>query len=107
MELVGETRLLSIGLPMGLGLQLGVGGRFFLKRPRLTLGADNVFQAFAQAHKDNGLIMDFAIGPNQGTGVPAPEGSDGLSWDLVAFNVSVPTGGSFDGVLPGWGTGTL
>ncbi|KAJ9499406.1 hypothetical protein H2202_004989 [Exophiala xenobiotica] len=67
----------------------------------------DVFQAFAQAHKDNGLIMDFAIGPNQGTGVPAPEGSGGLSWDLVAFNVSVPTGESFDGVLPGWGTGTL
>lgn len=27
MELVGETRLLSIGLPTGLELQLGVGGR--------------------------------------------------------------------------------
>lgn len=51
--------------------------------------------------------MDFAIGPNQGTGVPAPEGSDGLMWDLVAFNVSVPIGGSFNGVLPGWGTGKL
>ncbi|KAI1609048.1 hypothetical protein EDD36DRAFT_499381 [Exophiala viscosa] len=67
----------------------------------------DIFQTFAQAHKDNGLIMDFAIGPNQGTGVPAPEGSDGLMWDLVAFNVSVPVGGSFDGVLPGWGTGKL
>ncbi|KAK5033113.1 hypothetical protein LTR13_007078 [Exophiala sideris] len=67
----------------------------------------DVFQTFAQAHKDNGLIMDFAIGPNQGTGVPAPEGSDGLMWDLVAFNVSVPIGGSFDGILPGWGTGKL
>ncbi|KIW43060.1 uncharacterized protein PV06_04207 [Exophiala oligosperma] len=68
----------------------------------------SLVQAFAQAHKDNDLIMDFAIGPNQGTGVPAPEGSDGLAWDLVAFNVSTPApGGSFNGTLPGWGTGTL
>ena len=51
--------------------------------------------------------MDFAFGPNQGTGVPAEEGSDGLMWDIAAFNVSVPIGGSFYGTLPGWGTGTL
>lgn len=51
--------------------------------------------------------MDFAVGPNQGTGVPAPLGSEGLSWDLVTYNVSVPTGGSFNGTLPGWGTGQL
>lgn len=61
----------------------------------------------AQAHKDNNLIMDFAMGPNQGTGVPAPVNSDGLMWDLVAFNVSVPVGGSFNDTLPGWGTGKL
>jgi hypothetical protein len=66
-----------------------------------------VFKAFAQAHKDNGLLMDFAMGPNQGTGVPAPIDSEGLMWDISAFNVTVPTRGSFDGVLPGWGTGTL
>ena len=66
-----------------------------------------VFKAFAQAHKDEGLIMDFAMGPNQGTGVPAPIEADGLSWDLSAFNVSVPLGGTFEGVLPGWGTGSL
>lgn len=68
---------------------------------------DDVFQNFAQAHQNEGLIMDFAIGPNQGTGVPAIEGSDGLSWDLVAFNVSVPIGGTFSDTLPGWGTGRL
>lgn len=51
--------------------------------------------------------MDFALGPNQGTGVPAVEGSNGLSWDIVAFNVSVPIGGAFSGILPGWGTGKL
>ncbi|KAI9740347.1 MAG: hypothetical protein M1834_004926 [Cirrosporium novae-zelandiae] len=56
----------------------------------------------AQSHKDNGLIMDFALGPNQGQGVPAPQNSDGLVWELAAFNVSVPVGSSFNGTLPGW-----
>jgi hypothetical protein len=53
------------------------------------------------------MIMDFAFGPNQGQGVPAVEGSDGLMWDLASFNVSIPAGGSFHGVLPGWGTGPI
>jgi hypothetical protein len=73
----------------------------------MLIPADDVFKAFAQAHKDNGLIMDFAIGPNQGTGVPAPIDTEGLAWDLSAYNVTVSIGGTFDGVLPGWGTGTL
>lgn len=60
-----------------------------------------------QATKDNDLIIDFAVGPNQGTGVPASSTSDGLMWDLVIFNATVPLGGSFDDVLPGWGTGPL
>ncbi|KAL9109497.1 MAG: hypothetical protein Q9227_005832 [Pyrenula ochraceoflavens] len=67
----------------------------------------NVLKNFAQAIQDEGLVMDFAFGPNQGTGVPAEEGSDGLMWDIAAFNVSVPIGGSFNGRLPGWGTGSL
>lgn len=60
-----------------------------------------------QASKDNDLILDFAIGPNQGTGVPAVEDSDGLEWDIAAYNVSVPLGGSFNDTLPGWGLGPL
>ena len=51
--------------------------------------------------------MDFAMGPNQGAGVPAPIDSDGLMWDVVAYNVSVPIGGQFNGKLPGWGSGSL
>ncbi|KAK3636141.1 hypothetical protein LTR56_014304 [Elasticomyces elasticus] len=68
---------------------------------------NNVFQAFVKATEEAGSILDFAVGPNQGTGVPAIEDSDGLAWDIAAYNVSVALGGSFDGVLPGWGTGTL
>jgi hypothetical protein len=60
-----------------------------------------------QATKDSNLIIDFAMGPNQGTGVPASIDSDGLMWDLVIFNSTVPLGESFDAILPGWGTGTL
>ncbi|RYC81627.1 hypothetical protein BFJ63_vAg15487 [Fusarium oxysporum f. sp. narcissi] len=64
----------------------------------------------AQAHRDNGLIMDFAMGPNQGQGVPAEPGIDGLAWDLYPYNLSIPVGSSFDGVIPGidrWGLKAL
>ena len=58
-----------------------------------------------KAAKDNGMIMDFANGPNQGAGLPAKPDDDGLMWDLIPFNVSVPIGGEYDNILPGWGTG--
>lgn len=51
--------------------------------------------------------MDFALGPNQGSGVPAEADDPGVMWDLIPFNVSIPLGGSYDDVLPGWGTGEL
>ena len=56
-----------------------------------------------QATSDSGLLMDFAMGPNQGQGVPAVEGSEGLAWDIALYNASVPIGDSFNGTLPGWG----
>jgi hypothetical protein len=73
----------------------------------LTNHIDSLFKSMVQATMDNNLIMDFAMGPNQGTGVPANIDSDGLMWDLVIFNATVPIGSSFDAILPGWGTGTL
>lgn len=63
--------------------------------------------AALQATKDNNLRIDLALGPNQGAGVPAPLDADGLQWDLQPFNVTVPIGGHFNDVLPGWGTGSL
>ncbi|KAG2170683.1 hypothetical protein VTO58DRAFT_106896 [Aureobasidium pullulans] len=60
-----------------------------------------------KATKDNDLIIDLALGPNQGAGVPAPYNSDGIQWDLQPFNVTVPIGGKFNDLLPGWGTGPL
>jgi hypothetical protein len=40
--------------------------------------------------QEEGLVVDMALGPNQGAGVPAPYDSDGLLWDLNFFVVSVP-----------------
>lgn len=42
------------------------------------------------------------MGPNQGQGVPAPEASEGLMYDLYPYNISVPIGGSWNGTVPGW-----
>jgi hypothetical protein len=58
-----------------------------------------------KAAKENGMVMDFANGPNQGAGVPAKPDDEGLMWDLIPYNKSVAIGGTFDDVLPGWGAG--
>lgn len=52
-----------------------------------------LFVAALQAHKEAGLAMDFALGPNQGQGVPADPTDEGLQWDLVrGFGMNyVPT----------------
>ncbi|KAH6693886.1 hypothetical protein F5X68DRAFT_128816 [Plectosphaerella plurivora] len=55
-----------------------------------------------RAHKESGLFMDIAIGPNQGQGVPANPDDEGLQWDLIPYTAEVPANGSFDGLIPGW-----
>ncbi|KAF4838526.1 hypothetical protein CGCTS75_v000303 [Colletotrichum tropicale] len=60
-----------------------------------------------EAHKEFGLSMDFAIGPNQGQGVPADPSNEGLQWDLFAETQAVTADGKFNGTIPGWGTGQL
>lgn len=67
----------------------------------------NLTDAALRAAKKLGMVMDFALGPNQGAGVPAHPDDEGVMWELWPFNVSVPIGGSFNTVLPGWGTGEL
>lgn len=47
----------------------------------------DLFSAALTAHKRDGLAMDFALGPNQGQGVPAKEDDPGLQWDLVSIVV--------------------
>ncbi|KAF2090207.1 hypothetical protein K490DRAFT_36539 [Saccharata proteae CBS 121410] len=83
----------------------------------------DIFRTAIQAHKDNDLVMDFALGPNQGQGVPANADDDGLQWDLVStltYLIIPETNVTSDGyllilpfhstallVIPGWGTGEL
>ncbi|RAK79989.1 uncharacterized protein BO72DRAFT_525668 [Aspergillus fijiensis CBS 313.89] len=57
--------------------------------------------------KELGLVVDFAVGPNQGAGVPAPYHDEGLLWDLAANNATFSTTDGFEGTLPGWGIGQL
>lgn len=73
----------------------------------LTLDLEDLLGAALTATKENNLVIDLAMGPNQGAGVPAPYNDTGLLWDLAPFNVTVPIGGTYDDVLPGWGTGKL
>ena len=49
-----------------------------------TPAFNEVFKASLQAAKNAGLRMDFALGPNQGQGVPAKTTDYGLHWDLVS-----------------------
>lgn len=44
-----------------------------------------IFKTAAQASKDNGLVMDFAIGANQGQGAPSPPEAPGLAVELVSL----------------------
>lgn len=66
---------------------------------------EELFDTLIKAHGDHGLVMDFAMGPNQGQGVPAHQDDDGLTWDLRFRYVSVPINGIYNGTLPSWGTG--
>jgi hypothetical protein len=50
-----------------------------------TPAYNSLFKRALEAHKDAGLVMDFAIGPNQGQGVPAHPDDEGLQWDLVSL----------------------
>ncbi|RAH73281.1 uncharacterized protein BO66DRAFT_464466 [Aspergillus aculeatinus CBS 121060] len=72
-----------------------------------TEAFNEIFVAVLQAHKDHGLAMDFALGPSQGQGVPAHADDEGLQWDLAPFSTQIPSNGSFNGQVPGWGTGEL
>jgi hypothetical protein len=54
---------------------------------RLTPKKEALTAAALQATKEHGLIVDFALGPNQGSGVPAEYDDPGVMWDLWPFNV--------------------
>ncbi|GAD98073.1 RING zinc finger protein [Paecilomyces variotii No. 5] len=59
-----------------------------------------IFTTAAEAAKAHGLVMDFAIGPNQGQGVPAVPESPGLSLELLMGNGTISPGQTFAGPVP-------
>ena len=68
---------------------------------------EKLLDTIINVHIANDMVMDFAMGPNQGQGVPAEVADEGLVWDLTMSAASVPVGGSFNDVIPGWGSGEL
>lgn len=56
-----------------------------------------------ESAQDEGLLVDLAMGPNQGAGVPALCEDDGLLWDLAPFSASLSS--STSTTIPGWGGG--
>lgn len=84
---------------------------------------NELFKETLQAIKDqgNGFNIDFALGPNQGAGVPSEPGTEGLSYEIVGFthrmnskhmneqeshnlqapgNATVAAGATFSGPVP-------
>jgi hypothetical protein len=60
------------------------------------------FKAALEAHREGRLIMDFAMGPNQGQGVPAEPDDEGLQWDLVRrFFIYISTSKTRK-IIPNW-----
>ncbi|KAJ0119379.1 hypothetical protein J7T55_013618 [Diaporthe amygdali] len=66
-----------------------------------------LFTSALEAHKEAGMVMDFALGPNQGQGIPAHPDDEGLQWDLISNSQTIPRGGGFNGTIPGWSSGEL
>ncbi|KAL2835883.1 hypothetical protein BJX68DRAFT_273689 [Aspergillus pseudodeflectus] len=59
-----------------------------------------IFRVAMETAKEEGLLMDFAVAANQGQGVPAAPGTEGLAMHLTYSNVTVAPGQTFSGSLP-------
>lgn len=53
-----------------------------------TPAFNKIFKKALEAHEEYGLVMDFALGPNQGQGVPAKPDDEGLQWDMVCDSLA-------------------
>ncbi|KAH8896447.1 hypothetical protein GQ53DRAFT_838560 [Thozetella sp. PMI_491] len=56
--------------------------------------------AALNASAEHGLVFDFALGPNQGQGVPSAPESPGLAYELVFGSKRLDAGKSLNGSLP-------
>ncbi|OQE77529.1 hypothetical protein PENNAL_c0060G11756 [Penicillium nalgiovense] len=66
----------------------------------------HLLQVALEAAKENSVLVDIALGPNQGQGVPASPDADGIQWDLVPFVQGLPVNQTSERI-PGWGEGEL
>ncbi|KAJ4413671.1 hypothetical protein N0V82_008400 [Gnomoniopsis sp. IMI 355080] len=64
---------------------------------------NNLQDTVLSTAKEESLLVDLALGPNQGAGVPAPYNDDGLLWDVAGFNLTIAKGTEYSSSLPGWG----
>jgi hypothetical protein len=60
----------------------------------------NLFQVALEAAKDNGILFDFAVGANQGQGVPSTPGTLGLAMELRYGHGTIVGGEAFYGEIP-------
>jgi hypothetical protein len=60
----------------------------------------SLFKSTLVAAEKSDVLLDFALGPNQGAGVPAVPGTTGLSYELLLGNASVKAGTTFNGPVP-------
>ncbi|KAI8624411.1 hypothetical protein F5Y19DRAFT_491053 [Xylariaceae sp. FL1651] len=60
----------------------------------------DVLSAALQECAAHGLQLDFALGPNQGAGVPSEPATPGLARELVYGNMTIESGESYDGDVP-------
>ncbi|KAJ5954301.1 hypothetical protein N7501_008580 [Penicillium viridicatum] len=66
----------------------------------------HLLQMALEAAKENSILVDIVLGPNQGQGVPASPDADGIQWDLVPFVQRLPVNQTSKRI-PGWGEGEL
>ncbi len=59
-----------------------------------------VLRAALNASAEHGLVFDFALGPNQGQGVPSEPATPGLAYELVYGVAEVRAGQAFNGLVP-------
>ncbi|CZR63542.1 uncharacterized protein PAC_13439 [Phialocephala subalpina] len=60
----------------------------------------DLFQVALEAAKDNKLLFDFAVGANQGQGVPSAPGTPGLAMELRYGHDTIMGGEHFNGTIP-------
>lgn len=60
----------------------------------------SLFKASLKAAQDSGILLDYAVGANQGQGVPAEPGTLGLAVELLMGNTTITPQGGFSAPVP-------